>query len=257
MSLETISRERFGILNLMFNWTIKLASIVILVLAAVFAYGKFGPGLPISSVVTQKTDFFTVSGEGKVTVVPDTAMVNLGINSSGNSVKVAQANANGVINKISDALKKLGIADKDIKTNNYSIYPQTDQNKVVSYSVSINLTVTVRQLDKINDVLDSATANGANMVGGVQLTVDETKQKELTQRARELAVRDAKQKADSLSRAAGLSLGRIVNVVEGGVVNPRPMPMMATGIAKLDTGTQIQPGSTDITSSVTLFYETR
>lgn len=242
----------------MTNWTLKLASIVILVLAAVFAYGKFGPGLPISSVVTQKQDFFTVSGEGKVTVVPDTAMVNLGINSSGPSVKTAQADANGVINKVSDALKKLGIDAKDIKTSNYSIYPQYDLNKVNGYQVNISLSVTVRQLDKINDVIDSATGNGANMVGGVQLTVDENKQKELQQQARELAVKDAKQKADSLSRAAGLSLGRIVNVVEGGIFEPRPMPMMmAAGLAKEDTGTQIQPGSTDITSSVTLYYETR
>lgn len=240
----------------MLDWVIKLGATVILVLAAAFAYGKFGPGFPISSVVTQKTDFFTVEGQGKVTVVPDTAMVNLGINTSGNSVKTAQADANGIINKISDALKKLGIDAKDIKTSNYSIYPQYDLSKVASYQVNISLIVTVRQLDKINDVLDMATVNGANMVGGVQLTVDEDKQKELMQQARELAVKDAKQKADSLSRAAGLSLGRIINVVEGGIFNPRPMPMMA-GLAKEDTSTQIQPGSTDITSSVTLYYETR
>lgn len=238
------------------NWYLKLAAVVLLTLSAVFAYGKFGPGIPLSSVVTQKTDFFTVSGEGKVTVVPDTAVVNLGVNSTGVSVKAAQGNANNIINKVGEAIKKLGVDAKDIQTSNYSIYPQSDLNKVTGYQVNVNLTVTVRNLDNVNGVIDGATVNGANTVGGIQLTVADDKQKELMQQARELAVKDAKQKADSLSRAAGLSLGRIVNVVEGSNA-VRPMPMMAAGFAKEDTGTQIQPGSTDITSSVTLYYETR
>ena len=235
------------------DWFVKLASITVLVLAAVFAYGKLGPGIPITSVVTQKQDLFTVTGEGKGTVVPDTAIVDLGVTANLPTVKAAQSQANTVINKITDELKKLGITDKDVRTSNYSVYPQYDYqqgNRITGYQVSANLTVTVREIDKVNQVVDVATANGANTIGGIQLTVDEKKQKELLQQARELAVKEAKEKANSLAEAAGITLGKVVNVVEA---SPEgfPRPMMAK------TDTQIQPGSTDITSSVTLYYETR
>lgn len=243
------------------DWFVKLASIVILVLAAVFAYGKLGPGIPITSVVTQKQDLFTVTGEGKVTVVPDTAIVDLGITANLPTVKAAQTQANTIINKITDELKKLGIDPKDIKTSNYSVYPQYNyqqNNRITGYQVNVSVTVTVREIDKVNEVIDAATANGANTVGGIQLTVDEEQQKTLTQQARDLAVKEAKDKAASLAKAAGITLGKIINIQEG-FTTPRPIyakEMMAMGGGG-QADTQISPGSTDITSSVTLFYETR
>lgn len=231
---------------------------VILVLAAVFSYGKFGPGIPITSVVTQKQELFSVTGEGKITVVPDTAIVSLGISLNKPSVKAAQDEVNSVISEITKSLRALNIDAKDIKTSNYSIYPQYDYqttggNRISGYQVSANLTVKVREFDKVNQVIDTATTKGANNVGGVQLTVDDTKQKELLQQAREMAVKDAKSKAESLASAAGMTLGKIVNIQEDSNNFPRPMMAVADSSAK----TNIEPGSTDVTTSVTLFYETR
>lgn len=243
------------------DWVIKLGTTVILILAAVWAYGKLGPGIPITSVVTQKQDLFSVTGEGKVTVVPDTAIVDLGITANKPSVKEAQTEANTVIKNITQSLKDLGIADKDVKTSNYSVYPQYDYqpgsaNRIAGYQVNASITVTVREIDKVNQVIDTATAQGANIVGGIQLTVDDKQQKALLQQARELAVKEAKDKANSLALAAGITLGKIINVQEG-FSDPRPVfakEMMAVGGGG---ETDIQPGSTDITSSVTLYYETR
>jgi len=235
-------------------WWSKL----LVVFVAVWLLLRFGPSIPVSSVVSQKQDFFTVTGEGKVTVVPDTAIVDLGITINQPSVKVAQSEANSVINSISQAIKNLGVAAKDIKTSNYSVYPLYDQNRITSYQVNTNLTITVREIDKANQVIDAATAKGANSVGGIQLTVDEDKKKQLLQNARELAVKEAKSKAESLARAAGLTLGKIVNVQES--FGSVPVPMYAKSAIGLGGGredTQIQPGSTDISTSVTLFYETR
>lgn len=240
------------------SWWAKLAA----VLAAVFLLFKFGPGLPISSVVSQKQDFFTVSGEGKVTVIPDTAVVDLGITVNRPTVKEAQNEANSIINAVTQAIKDLGVAAKDIKTSNYSVYPQYNydggQNRITAYQVNASLNVTVREIDKANQVIDTATSKGANTVGGIQLTVDEDKRKQLLQQARELAVKEAKAKAVSLASAAGITLGKIVNVQESGGVSPIPMyAKSATGLGGGEGDTQIQPGSTDITTSVTLFYETR
>lgn len=233
------------------SWWVK----IFLIFVAVFAFAKWGPSIPISSVVSQKNDFFTVTGEGKVTVVPDTAIVSLGITLNKPTVKAAQDQVNSVISEITKSLKTLGIDAKDIQTSNYSIYPQYN-DRITGYQVNASLTVTVRELDKVNQVIDIATAKGANTIGGIQLTVDDTKQKQLLQQARELAVKDAKTKAESLANAAGITLGKIVNIQENANNFPRPMIGM---MAVVDSApkTNIQPGSTDISTSVTLFYETR
>ncbi len=247
------------------SWWVKAVFIFI----AVFVLLKFGPSVPVQSIVTQKMDSFTVSGEGKVTVVPDTGIVSLGITSNKPTVKAAQTEANTVIANITKAVKELGVADKDIKTSNYSVYPQYDYStegagRINGYQVSANLTISVREIDKVNSVIDQATSNGANTVGGIQLTVDEDKQKELRQQARELAVKEAKTKAESLAKAAGITLGKIINVVESGNdIGPRPYDMMVANTKEGGLGggggapTEINPGSTDISTSVTLFYETR
>jgi hypothetical protein len=214
-------------------------------------------------VVTQKTDLLTVSGEGKVTVIPDTAIINLGITVSRPSVKLAQNDANAVINKISADVKKMGVESKDIRTGEYSIYPQYNYNlqppKITGYQVTASLTITIRDFDKINQVIDTSTADGANTVNGIQLTVDEDIQKELLKQARQEAVKDAKTKAESLASAAGITLGRIVNIQESGNAPvPRPLMFAADTVGRGSAEkTAIEPGSADITSSITLYYETR
>ncbi|MBI2587401.1 SIMPL domain-containing protein [Candidatus Amesbacteria bacterium] len=235
---------------------------ILLIFVLAYLFLRFSPAIPISSTVSQKPDLFTVDGTGKVTAVPDTAAVELGVNTTRPSVKAAQTEANNIINKITADLKKLEIPEKDIKTSHYSIYPnydyRDDLNRVLGYQVSTGLTVTVKNLDKINAVLDTATTDGANVVGGIQFTVDDTLQKQLMQQARDLAVKEAKDQAVSLARSAGISLGRIVNIQETSPFSPRPIYMTAEKLADGRGGdTQIQPGSTDITSSVTLSYETR
>ena len=229
---------------------------ILLVSATVFVFAKWGPGIPITSVVTQKQDLFTVTGEGKVTVVPDTATTNIGITVSKNSLKLAKAEANVIINKITSELKRIGIKENDIKTQNYYIYPQYNTDRIEGYQVSISLFVRVRDLEKINQVLDIAIANNANNVGGINLMVDEDKQKELEKGARALAIKQAQEKAAELAKLSGMTLGKIVNIQEG-YSNPRP-PIYAKEMMTAGGGdTQIQPGSTDITTSVTLYYETR
>ena len=231
--------------------------LILAIWLGVFAYAKFGPGLPVSSVVTQKTDLFTVSGEGKVTVVPDVAILNLGMSSRKSTVKAAQTEANTVVNNLTAAIKEFGVNEKDIKTTNFSVYPDYDNSKIAGFHVNVNLTVTVRNIDKVNDILDKATALGANSVGGIQFTVDEDKAKELTQEARKKAVDDAKKKASELSSAAGMTLGKIVNIQEGGSSRPVYYAIDKVALPMAGGGAEVQPGSTDITSSVTLYYETR
>lgn len=245
---------------------LRSAGLIVLFFILLFLYGKYGPGLPVSqiSTVTQRQQLFTVTGTGKVTVIPDLAHVNFGIQVSRPDVKSAQSEANSIINRVSSTLKSLGIDSKDIKTTSYYINPKYNYSNGAShidgYSASISLTVTVRKLDTLNAAIDQATSAGANNVSGIQLTVDEPRQKELIKQARREAIAEAKTKAQELASESGLALGRLIDIQENASGAPRPMyydTAMLKASDGLGGGTQIEAGSTDITSTITLTFETR
>lgn len=229
-----------------------------------FIYGRFGPAIPFSvtSVQTNKVDLFTVSGEGKATAAPNMALVSLGVQVKGSSVKSAQTQANDIINKVTADVKGLGVSADNITTTNYSVYPdynyQAPSQEITGYNVNVSLSVKVRNLDLVNAVIDKATADGANSVGGLQFTVDDSLKAKLEDQARREAVAAAKEKAASLASAAGITLGKIVNVQESEGPAPRPLSMMAP-VKGLGGGgeTNVEPGAAEISLTVSLSYELR
>lgn len=227
-----------------------------------FAYTKIAGPFPVSmtSVVTNKSDLFSVSGEGKVSVTPDIAIVTVGVQANGSTVKAVKDDLNTRINAVSDGVKKVGVESKDIQTNNYSIYPTYDYKnstqRITGYTANTNLLIHVRNLDTVNSVIDTATEKGANTVGGVSFDVEDKTKAE--NEARTKAVTEAKRKAQEAASAAGFRLGKIVNYNEsfGGIV--RPYPMMDAASAKGMGGgvpTQVEPGSQEVNLTVTLSYE--
>jgi uncharacterized protein YggE len=247
----------------------RLISIVVLTGAGAFTllmvFKFVGPvPLSISSTVSQKQNLFTSSGTAELETIPDEASVSLGINVKQSSVAQAQDEANRVINSISDRLKSMGIDKEDIKTQNYSINPDYDYNngdrKITGYRVTANLRVKLTDFNKLNTVIDMATSEGANQVGGVNFSVSTEKQKELKKEARKEAIDDAKESAEELARLSGVRLGKVVDVNESRGGSPRPYyggaeMMMMDSVAKA-APTSIEPGSATYSYSVTLSYET-
>jgi len=228
-----------------------------------FAYTKLVGPIPfsVSQTTTTKTDLFTVSGTGKVSVVPDIARVTVGIQENGPTVKAAQDNMNTAINKVSDSINNLGIEKKDIRTTNYSINPQYDytngKQKITGYSASSNLEVIVRQLDKTNSVIDTATAGGANVVGGLVFDIENKLKAE--NEARKLAIDETKKKAAEASSVAGFKLGKILNYQESFNNNPQPRAYMMAGVpgAGSSVSTEVEAGSKELSVTVTLSFELR
>jgi uncharacterized protein len=226
--------------------------------------------LSVSQTTTNKQSSFDVTGEGEVTTAPDRAEISLGIQANESTVKAAQDKGNQVITKITQDLLAMGIEKADIKTVNYSLYPNYDfrsgTQRITGYALNVSLMVKAKDFTKINEIVDTATKDGANQVGGVNFTLSDEKRKEVEDEARELAVKEAKTKAESLSRLTGVRLGKIININEnannGGY--PRPMALMeksAVGIggdaaAQVAAPTNVEPGSTTFSLSVTLSYET-
>lgn len=235
--------------------------VIIFFFVTLFAYVKLAGPIPFSvnSVNTTKSDTFNVTGEGKVSVSPDIAVVSIGLTSDGVTVKAAQDQINVVVKKVSDAVKTLGIKAEDIQTTNYNINPKYDftsgSQRVNGYSASTTLTIKVKDLDKVNQIIDASTANGANQINGLSFDVEDRTKAE--NEAREKAVGDAKKKAENASKIAGFNLGKLINYQEN--IGEPPIMLQSRGALSADAEnvTQVEPGTTEITVSVTLSYEVR
>ncbi len=234
---------------------------IVIFFILLFLYTKIAGPIPFSvnSVTTNKSDTFNVTGEGSVAAKPDIATLNVGIQAQGSTVKAAQDQINAAINKVAEAIKKLGVEQKDIQTTNYNINPNYDFQgniqRITGYSASTNLNIKVRNIDLVNQVIDQATESGANQVGGISFDVDD--KTKIENEARQKAVTEAKNKAESAAKIAGFKLGRMVNYSENFEGEPRPLPLRLSAGApeaqQLETA--VEPGSSEIKVMVTLSYE--
>lgn len=210
----------------------------------------------------------TVTAEGKVSAKPDLARVTLAVVSEKPTVKAATEDSNAKMNKIIDAVKALNIDPKDITTSGYNLsptykYPQNESPQITGYTLRQELTVKVRKLEIVDQVLDTATRAGANEVGQLSFDIDDTGP--LKNDAREKAFAKAKEKAEQMANAAGVNLGRVVTFSES--FNDYPMPYANFSYAEkaIDGGRgmggvvapspAIEPGSKELTVNVSVTYE--
>ena len=158
-----------------------------------------------------------VEGVGTVLVKPDVVQATIGIQAHAPTVTEAQKGAADQSQKLTDALKKAGIKDDDIKTTNYSIgpnyiYANNQPPKLDGYTVSNQLTITIRDLSKAGEVLDAAGNAGATQISGITFTLDNNA--DALKRARAAAMDDARQRADQLAGAGKFAVGNVVKVSE-------------------------------------------
>ena len=199
------------------------------------------------------------SGEGTVKSVPDTAKVEVGLVTEGKDSISVQNENTSKMNAVISFLKGQGIKDEDIKTSNYNLSPKYDYYKgkstLAGYIINQMITITVRDLTKVGKVLDGSVSSGANQVNSVSMFVD--KPEEMKNKAREDAVKQAKEKALTTSKLAGFRLGRVVSFYESSVGEP-PMyyetAMGKGGSSSVSPLPQIEPGSQEIKINVTLTY---
>jgi uncharacterized protein YggE len=205
-------------------------------------------------------DTIAISAEGKVTALPDIASISVGVMTEKKTVAEAQKENTAKMNAIIAKVKEFGVAAEDIKTTNYSIYPQYDwvNNRQVErgFQVSQNVDVKVRDLDKIGDILAAVGELGANQIGGVSFTIDEPE--ELRQQARLKGLEAAKLKAQALADAAGVKLGKVVGFSESDGYVPSPLYFAkdaAQGMGGGNVAPSIESGSQDVVVNVTVLYE--
>jgi uncharacterized protein YggE len=205
----------------------------------------------------------TVTGTGRATVTPDRFTFSVGVQTVAATVDEAVSENNRRVASVIAALKKAGAQDKDIQTSQFSIYPQQDYQqgklpRILGYQVSNNISV---RSDKVGDagrLLGIAVAAGVNNSSGINFEVsDPARGREESLRA---AFNDAKAKAALLAQAAGRTLGRAVEILEGVRAEVPPRPMMARTMAmeaQVSSDVPVESGSQEVTNTVTVSFELR
>lgn len=200
-----------------------------------------------------------VNGTGRVFVKPDVAIVTLGADSTKPLLADATADVSKRISAVLAQVKAAGIGEDDIKTTSYSITPQYNQKRdvetpgIVGYRVTNLVQIKVRKIDDVGKIVDGAVSAGANSLGGLYFTIDDSSKAEAE--ARKLAVKNASDKAKQLTEAAGVKLGDL-NYVSENLTTPRPeVVRFAAAAPAADAGIgPVQSGQLEVSVTVEMHY---
>ncbi|MSU44981.1 DUF541 domain-containing protein [Candidatus Nomurabacteria bacterium] len=256
------------------------ASLVFLVVISLFFVVKILINFKSYSILGgSATHTITLSGHGEVQAVPDIANVYFTINKIAKTAAEAQDKVAVIEKKALDFLKTKGVADKDIKTENASVYPKYDyvrtlcpavindspdisygcgnsKQVLTGYEANESITVKIRKIDDAGTIMQGLGGAGVSNLNGPNFAID--KEDVLKAQARKEAINDARNKAESLAQDLGVSLGRISNFSEGGDYSPMyygKATMMAVDSKATSSPAELPKGENTITSDVTITYE--
>ena len=207
----------------------------------------------------QEPRTISVSGSGSVKVPADTARLTFSVLTKEATALASVQNNAAKMNKVYDALKKLGISEDNISTANYSLYQETfwkDGKDIPGqYVTSNNIIVVLDDVEKSGLVIDTAIAAGVNQMNGISFLVKDSKA--ALEQARKLAFQQAKEKAELFATEAGCKVGKVLSITE----NSGSYPVVreyADGAKLMATNsTTISSGQDSITAMVSVVFELR
>jgi len=240
-----------------------LAIVPLVTLITLVVIRILGLGIPLYVTTTTATSAdFSVVGEGKIDVQPDIGYVDVGITvSKVATAEDAQDQIATINNQLVAKMKDYGINKEDIKTTNFYINPnyeyKTDGgNYTNGYNGSAQLSIKVKNVEKLGEVAKAATAAGATDVYNTRFSIDSPEK--YREQARTKAIDNAKEQAAKIASQLGIRLGKVTNVIES---SSNAMPISYDKMLSSDMSgaggsiADLQPGTQTITSTVTLFFE--
>jgi len=246
-----------------------LVSMVILAISSLIFANIYSKSIEPSSYRS-----FSVSGEGKVTAIPDVAQFTFSvITEGGKDVGDLQQENTQKANRAIALLKDSGIEDGDIKTVSYSLQPRyqyfscpVGKNssakpcpppEIVGYSISQTVSVKIRNFEKAGEILSGVVQSGVNSVSELSFAIDD--KTEIENQARQEAIADAIKKAESIAMAGNFNLGKILSINENSFpVFGRYKTLGIGGSEDFTVSAPvIEPGSQEVSTSVTISYEIR
>jgi uncharacterized protein YggE len=201
-----------------------------------------------------------VSGTGDASVRPDVAVIAAGVVARADTAAAALAENSAAMNRVLEQLRTAGVADELVQTSQFSVrplyetpergVPTPETPRIIGYQVANQVTVRVADLDRLGRILDALVTAGSNSIEGPSFDLADPDA--LLDQARDAAVADALAKARRYAAAAGVELGEILTIEEGGAYAPPPRPMMRAEAMAADV--PIAPGQTEVTANVTITF---
>jgi uncharacterized protein YggE len=241
-----------------------MKKMLIVILAALLLFT-----LSVPALVEESEKVIRVGGNATVSLAADTATVQIGVETRNESVKEAQRENANLMGAVLEAIKEVGIEEKDIVTSQFNVFSNYEYEPSVLgqetrkqyYQVQNTVSVTVHDLSMIGSVLDAAMDAGANTTYGISFS--STQANEAYQKALTRAVEDAMQKAQVLAKAAGVELGDLLNI--NATQNTAAFSRETYGMTNFyayeaksaDMGTSISTGDVNVSAEVTLEYSFR
>lgn len=228
--------------------------------------------VPAAWAAEKKTDSatLTVSAQGLIQLAPDTAIINLAVETAGESFEAVLGENRSRMERVIDRLLRMGIAEERIQTTSFEITPryappprrrpgeivEPKPPNIIGYTVRNTLKVEVRQLDTVGRVVDSALGAGANRFSGIHWRLRDRHKVYL--RALGIAARNAREKAGALAKSLDVKLVRLERVQEGAPqVLPAPRSFARTGLAMAESAgssVPLSPGEMQVAATVTLVF---
>lgn len=200
-----------------------------------------------------------INATGEVTRVPDVAVISAGVASRAPTATAALQQTANRMERVLAALKRAGIADRDIQTSNVNLnaeyrYPANQSPQLVGYTASNTVTIRFRDIGNSGKILDALVSEGANQINGPSLVVD--KPEAALDEARAKAIAVGRARADLYARSLGMRVVRVVAVNESGgsYPVPPPMPMYARAEAA-QADTKIMPGEQKLQVNLAMTFE--
>ena len=242
-----------------------MVRLLISVLAVFLLFAAIGLGIGVYRDIAGnrvEKDTLTISATGEVDATPDIARGSISVTAEGDDPKDLQDENATQINEIVSYLKAQGVEDKDIKTENFNLYPkynyQEGRQELDGYTITQSLTVKFRDLQAIGAIIAGTVDLGANAISSLVFEIEDPEN--LRQEARKLALENAKDKAQELALVAGVDLGDVKSFSESDISYPTPYPLpyaaerdSAVGLG--GAAPNIQPGSTKVTAVVSVTFE--
>jgi uncharacterized protein YggE len=200
----------------------------------------------------------TVTGEASISVEPDVAQLRAGVVTDAKTAREAAEANSRTMNAVMAAVRALGIAERDVQTSRYSIQPtyepaRPQRDRISGFQATNSVTLKIRQIDKLGEIIDRLAVAGANSMGGVEFLVSDPS-KQLDE-ARKQAIADARRRAELYASAAGVALGGVFSITEQSV--GMPFPPMPMGRAAAAPETPIAPGERTLRLAVTVTFDLR
>jgi len=203
----------------------------------------------------------TVTGEGTARATPDMASFTTGVVSEAKTAREALDANTAAVAEMIEAIKAAGIEPRDIATSGFNVAPQYAQPRkeggeaprISGYEVRNAVTVRVRDLAKLGDLLDKVVTTGANQIGGIAFDIADPAKLEET--ARVEAVKDARRQADIIAEAGGVRLVRVLSITGDGAAPPVPRFAAAPMLKAAAEAVPVEAGESELRANVTITYE--